>query len=175
MNSGGLAVLDRSVGYKGQRSLKGLKWYGGEGRGYWGNRHLIGVWGQGRQYCKAAWEMKVKMSLGSQWPLGNASLSPLAAWFFLLSILAFLCASALFLLHSVSLHPLLMISPHLSFQLICAHGLPSPLFAQTFCCTTHYHQQQFSSESLCSNPRKNLIFLILLDHRSLAIVRISIS
>ena len=175
MNSGGLVVLDRCVGYKGQRSLKGLKWYGGERRGDWGNRHLIGVWGQGLKYCKAAWGMKVKMSLGSQWPLGTASLSPLAAWFLLLSILAFLCASALFLLHSVSLHRSLMISPHLSFQLICAHGLPSPVIAQTFCCTTRYHQQQFSSESLCSNPGKNLIFLSLLDHRSLATVNISFS
>lgn len=31
----------------------------------------------------------------------------------------------------------------------------SPVFAQAFCYATHYHQWQFSSDSLCSNPRKN--------------------
>ena len=145
-----------------------LKWCRGEGRGYWGNRRLLGVGGQGMQYCKAAWATKVMVSLSSQRPLGTPSLSPSAAWCSLLSILAFLCAPALFLLHPVTLHYSRIISPHLLFQLICAHGLLSPVFAQAFFYTTHYHQWQFSSESLCSNPRKNLIFLIPLYHRSQA-------
>ena len=65
---------------------------------------------------------------------------------------------------------LTLLTHHFSSLTISAdlYGLLSPVFAQAFCYTTHYHQWQFSSESLCSNPRKNLIFLIPLYHRSQA-------